>query len=126
LSGSGRRVIVAAAGLTVAFLLFTGGFFLGRRQTGGGYTVVTDFTVPALPPAESSEPTVEPKIDINTASAAELETLSGIGPALAAAIIEYRESVGGFKYTFELLDVKGIGKSLYERIENSVEVVSSR
>ena len=49
-------------------------------------------------------------IDINTASAAELDELPGIGPALAATIIEYREKHGPFRSAEELLEVYGIGE----------------
>ena len=48
------------------------------------------------------------KIDINTASAAELETLHHIGPKKAAAIIAYRKAHGDFKSVQDLTKVKGI------------------
>lgn len=48
-------------------------------------------------------------LDINTATAAELEQLNGVGPALAAAIVAYREEHGGFKSIDELDNVSGIG-----------------
>ncbi len=50
------------------------------------------------------------KININTASEEDLQTLSGIGPAKAAAIVEYREAHGGFQSLEELLNVEGIGE----------------
>ena len=49
------------------------------------------------------------RLNVNTASAAELETLPGIGPALSAAIIEQREAVGAFTKAEDLLEVPGIG-----------------
>ena len=48
-------------------------------------------------------------VNINTATEAELETLNGIGPAKAKAIIEYRKKQGGFKSIDELQNVDGIG-----------------
>lgn len=56
------------------------------------------------------------RVDINRATAEELQTLPGIGPALAARIIEMRERRGGFVYPEELLDVSGIGPARYERL----------
>ena len=46
-------------------------------------------------------------VNLNTADAAALETLPGVGPATAAAIIEHRQEVGGFTSVDELLDVPG-------------------
>jgi len=48
-------------------------------------------------------------VNINTATEAELETLNGIGPAKAKAIVEYRKKQGGFKSIDELENVEGIG-----------------
>ncbi|MBB4663941.1 helix-hairpin-helix domain-containing protein [Conexibacter arvalis] len=51
------------------------------------------------------------QIDINTASAQELEQLDGVGPATAAKIIAYRELHGGFRSIEELDEVSGIGEA---------------
>ncbi len=56
------------------------------------------------------------KININTATSAQLQTLDGIGPAYAKRIIEYREINGGFDSIDELVNVKGIGKIRLENI----------
>lgn len=55
-------------------------------------------------------------VDINVASEAELETLPGIGPALAAAIVEWRSANGPFAAVDELLDVPGIGPAKLSRL----------
>lgn len=61
-------------------------------------------------------------INLNFATAEELQTLPGIGPVLAQRIVEYRETVGPFQSVDDLLSVKGIGPSLLEKIRDLVEV----
>jgi len=50
------------------------------------------------------------KINVNTASAAELTALPGVGEAIAQAIVEYRDNNGAFRSVDDLLQVKGIGE----------------
>ena len=61
-------------------------------------------------------------ININSASATELETLSGIGEVLAATIVEYRDQNGPFASVDDLLDVSGIGPATLEEIRDQVTV----
>ena len=62
------------------------------------------------------------KININTATADALQTLSGEGPATAAAIIEYRTENGPFKKTDDLMNVSGIGKKTFEKLKEHIRV----
>ena len=62
------------------------------------------------------------KVNINTASQSELDSLPGIGPALAQNIIDYREENGGFKSIEELQNVKGIGDAKYDDIKDNVTI----
>lgn len=62
------------------------------------------------------------KVAINRATSAELETLPGIGPAKAAAIISYREQHGPFKTVEDLLNISGIGPKSLEKIKDHVMI----
>jgi competence protein ComEA len=61
-------------------------------------------------------------INVNTAGAAELETLPGIGPALAARIVAYRDANGPFDSPQALLAVSGIGEKTLARFADKVRV----
>lgn len=61
-------------------------------------------------------------INLNTATATQLEELPGIGPSLAAAIIAEREKRGGFTAVTELQDVRGIGELRYADIKDLVSI----
>jgi len=75
-------------------------------------------------PTHAAKPALAPShgalININTASAAELDTLPGIGPAYAQRIIAYRETSGPFSSPEQVQQVKGIGPVCYERIQNLI------
>jgi len=60
------------------------------------------------------------KININTATVDELQTIPGIGPAKASAIIEYREKNGPFKKVEDLDNVSGIGEKTLEHIKDKI------
>jgi len=63
------------------------------------------------------------RVNINTASVATLdECLSGIGPAYAQRIIEYREAHGGFKSIEEIQEISGIGPKTFEKIKDQITV----
>lgn len=62
------------------------------------------------------------KINLNTATSAQLESVKGVGPKLAGAIEQYRKSHHGFKTVDELKDVKGIGDKKFAKIKNSFTV----
>lgn len=65
-------------------------------------------------------------VDINTANQAELETLNGIGPSKAQAIIEYRKKNGGFKTVEELDQVPGIGQATLNNLKKDISLGSKK
>jgi competence protein ComEA len=83
----------------------------------------------APPPVTGGEPTPpsgtgapSDKIDINTATAGELETLPGIGPVLAESIIQYRDASGPFKSIEDITLVSGIGDRTYDKLKDRITV----
>ena len=64
-------------------------------------------------------------ININTATEAELQTLSGIGPSKAKAIVEYRKQNGNFKTTADIKNVKGIGDGIFNKISAEINVAGT-
>ncbi len=61
-------------------------------------------------------------VNINTASQSELDTLPGIGPALAQRIIQYREANGAFQSAEDLKNVSGIGDKNFENMKDKITV----
>ena len=62
------------------------------------------------------------KVNINTASQADLESLPGIGSATALKIINYRKENGKFKTIDDLKNVKGIGENKFEKIKDLIDI----
>lgn len=87
---------------------------------------VVSFSVPAAAQepnrstpaaAASSAP-----VNLNTATAAQLEALPGIGARTAALIVEYRQKNGGFKKIEELMNVKGVGEKSFLKLKPLVTI----
>ena len=74
------------------------------------------------PPPVAAKPATTAKLDLNTATQAQLESLPGIGPALAARIIQHRTANGPFAAVEELLNVSGIGDKKLSELEGLVTV----
>ena len=121
--------------LSIVFAAFVVGFFAGRNLDRTPVQIQTLRSVPApsrsFPIAESeaavAEEETEPPvptgpININTADLTQLDTLPGIGPALAQRIIDYRNANGPFSSVGALMQVSGIGEKKLEAIWDLVTV----
>ncbi len=102
---------------------------LAAKVTDGQRVAVAKIGAPAPVEAGAATGGVVPAggastgpINLNTATAAQLEELPGIGPSLAAAIIAEREKRGGFTAVTELQDVRGIGELRYADIKDLVSI----
>jgi len=78
----------------------------------------------SLPPSAQWEAMLQAakQIDLNRATASELERLPEIGPSLAQRIVEHRKTHGPFRTAEELQEVPGIGPKTYERLQEYVIV----
>lgn len=74
----------------------------------------------------SSSSNVAPSgvININTGTLADLDTLPGIGPAIAQRIIDYREANGPFAAIEDIMNVSGIGPATFDKIKDRITVNS--
>ena len=106
-------------GLNLAGLLADGmQVFVGSQGSGTG--IVTTEALPSGVSSGASEASSGDRVNINMATQAELETLPGIGPALAGRIIEYRDQNGLFSAPEDLMDVSGIGEVTFEDISDLI------
>ena len=102
--------------VTLAFLAAVLYLTFGANRTEQeGYTVQTE-----RPAREEEIAPVRVLVNINTATAEELETVTGIGPVLAQAILDYRAEHGDFQTLDELLEVRGIGSAKLDARRNEI------
>lgn len=78
--------------------------------------------VPGVVAGDTAGQAQDGPVDINTADAGLLESLPGVGPATALAILEHRERTGAFRAIDDLLEVRGIGEAKLEQLRAYVTV----
>ena len=92
-----------------------------------GVSVKSDATVfPSLasPPnsSASGSTSADGKININSATLAQLETLPGIGPSFAQRILDYRKQKGAFQKIDDIMNVVGIKEAIFGKIKEKISV----
>ena len=93
---------------------------IGNNETGESTEEAVTRESREVQDIEKKETRKSKKININTASQAELESLKGIGPATAKNIIRYREEYGGFSSIEEIKNVKRIGDKIFDKIKEDI------
>lgn len=81
-----------------------------------------DFTVDSGQAAETISGNMDGKVRINYATQDEIESLPGIGPSKAQAIIQHREEFGLFQTVEDLLEISGIGEKTLENMKDNIQI----
>ena len=132
-----RKIALVLLVLTLTFVGFCAGLFIGKQREPASVTIYTNRTpttaVSESTPSESAESSasesvrseayVDGKLNINLATVEELTTLPGIGATLAQRIVDYRERNGSFSSVEELTNVSGIGE---KRLSAILEYITVR
>lgn len=95
---------------------------LARKVTDGELIVVGATPPPGVPPGSGDAAAGNGKINLNTATAQQLDGLPGVGPVLAEHILRFRDAHGGFRSVADLRQVDGIGPARYEQLKDLVTV----
>lgn len=117
-------------GITCAFLCLVLGIFIGRNLSDTNLTIEDNGSANSVvsqgnknDATGSSEPeNKDGKVNINTATAKQLQLLPGIGEVIAQRIVDYRTESGPFKSVDDLLNVSGIGDAKLEQLKPYAKV----
>jgi len=122
----GANVFMGSRKDKIRVLCDSGSFFDRIKDDHPELDVVvvnSDVTRGEIPSVSSADSTTDHEmINLNTATAEELQTLNGIGETKAAAIIQYRTENGGFRSIEEICRVKGIGDATFNKIRDRITV----
>lgn len=123
-----KTLIIVSVAMIITALSFSMGYFKAKvdfQKFSDTYAVSVERPVESTLPGYEGDTDVAADnimspVNINTASAAQLETLPGIGAVLAERIISYRDENGAFQSRYNIMDVPGIGTGIYEKIKDSI------
>ena len=124
-----NKISVLLAAVTVLFVGFTLGLFVGRNSGSGTVTLAVPAQMQTAPTAAATAAaetvpteTVRFPVNINTADADTLTALPGIGRVLAERIVAYRRQNDPFRAVEEIMKVEGIGEKKAEAILDLITV----
>lgn len=109
-----KKILIPCAAATALLLGFLAGYTIFESLPSDSFIIIGERETEI--PATVSDVDEAGRICINSASAVELTDLPGIGPALAGRILEYREEHGPFESVDCLLNIRGIGERVLERL----------
>ena len=121
------KVVTLPAGARVEDAIKAAGGITDEADLSGinRAAVLTDgekIYIPTADEVEEGNISSDGSININEATAEELETLNGIGPVTAEKIIQYRSEYGKFEKKEDLMEVNGIGEKMYAQIKDKIRV----
>lgn len=96
--------------------------YVPTQEEAGDYSMQEESTSTAISSGGNTDESVSGMVNINTADAAALKTLTGIGEAKAQAILSYREEHGAFSTVEEIMQVPGIKESTFSAIKDKIAV----
>lgn len=123
-----KRDRIAIAIITTLIVVGWGWRYVSYKTQDSGEVRVLKGAIPVpsalnAPNQYAAEfPGIDAKVNINTAGRDDFESLPGIGPKKAAAVLEYRDQNGPFASPDDLLNVNGIGPVTLDRIKNLITI----